>query len=344
MFEIEELFPGRSSVLAVRALMSTKVEEWLESHSDWMETELRRSGAVLLRDFTETDPGSLSQLVATRRFPTVEYTGGNAPRQSISGSVMSSTELMRSLPIPIHTEMSYLPRWPRYLWFTCIEPPRVGGETPIADMAAVYEDLPGPLVAEFERRCLRVIRVMPRKSTLLLPKSWPGMFGVDNKEEVAALCPHADVHWESDDTLVLSSLHRPSIVNPESGRRVWFNQANIYHRSLSSECQGASQYPMRSLLTSLELALYLSRGKIRYPYDVRFGDGGAISRETMQTIRSAIWRHTRSFRWQRGDLLILDNERMGHGRNPFRGRRQIGVVLLQSMRGQTERLADEGTG
>jgi hypothetical protein len=123
----------------------------------------------------------------------------------------------------------------------------------------------------------------------------------------------------------------PSILHRESGRRIWFNQANVYHRSLSAESLHEGRAPFAAALASLEFAVHVSRGRIRYPYDVRFGDGGTISREAMMAIRAVIWRHTRSFAWEKGDLLILDNERVGHGRKPFRGARAVGVVLLDAM-------------
>ena len=34
-----------------------------------------------------------------------------------------------------------------------------------------------------------------------------------------------------------------------------------------------------------------------------------------------------SFSWQEGDIVILDNYRMGHGRLPFTGERQVYIAF-----------------
>jgi alpha-ketoglutarate-dependent taurine dioxygenase len=38
-----------------------------------------------------------------------------------------------------------------------------------------------------------------------------------------------------------------------------------------------------------------------------------------------------TFRWEKGDLLLVDNLRFGHGRLPFRGERKILAALIKDL-------------
>ncbi|WP_460200560.1 TauD/TfdA family dioxygenase [Scytonema sp. NUACC21] len=46
-----------------------------------------------------------------------------------------------------------------------------------------------------------------------------------------------------------------------------------------------------------------------------------------EAIWDAVIAETIVVNWQQGDILFLDNLRFGHGRKPFRGKRQILVSL-----------------
>lgn len=68
----------------------------------------------------------------------------------------------------------------------------------------------------------------------------------------------------------------------------------------------------------------------RYPYDAAFGDGAEIPTRSLEVVRDVLERHTRRFEWQRGDLVILDNLRMAHARDPFSGKRSIMAAIGNS--------------
>jgi hypothetical protein len=47
----------------------------------------------------------------------------------------------------------------------------------------------------------------------------------------------------------------------------------------------------------------------------------------LEHIRQVIWDEAAQFRWEPGDLLLVDNERMAHGRRSFRGSRSVLVAM-----------------
>ena len=57
-----------------------------------------------------------------------------------------------------------------------------------------------------------------------------------------------------------------------------------------------------------------------------YGDGSLISDPSVDALRTAIWNHLVFPRWQRGDVLVIDNRAIGHGRMPYRGSRRVVVA------------------
>ena len=64
-----------------------------------------------------------------------------------------------------------------------------------------------------------------------------------------------------------------------------------------------------------------------YPKSVFFGDGGAIADDDIAQIARALTESETVFAWQVGDVLLVDNQAIAHGRRPFKGERQIMVAL-----------------
>jgi hypothetical protein len=67
-------------------------------------------------------------------------------------------------------------------------------------------------------------------------------------------------------------------------------------------------------------------GEDGLPFNTRFGNGDPIDAGTVQTINEAYEANTVREPWQAGDLLLVDNIRTAHGRDPFEGPREILVA------------------
>jgi hypothetical protein len=76
-------------------------------------------------------------------------------------------------------------------------------------------------------------------------------------------------------------------------------------------------------------ALLQEFGPYDLPSNTLFGDGSFIESDVMDEIREAYERETVMFPSQRGDLLVLDNMLVAHGRTPYEGPRQILVGMAQ---------------
>ena len=63
------------------------------------------------------------------------------------------------------------------------------------------------------------------------------------------------------------------------------------------------------------------------PRHTYYGDGSEIEPEVLQHMRATAWACAVGFKWQRDDLLVLDNLAVLHGRLGFTGDRKILVYL-----------------
>jgi hypothetical protein len=63
------------------------------------------------------------------------------------------------------------------------------------------------------------------------------------------------------------------------------------------------------------------------PYNTYYGDGSPIEDSVIEELRRAYDSETVQFTWQKGDLLLMDNMLVAHGRNPYTGARRIIVGM-----------------
>ena len=198
-------------------------------------------------------------------------------------------------------------------------------------MAAVCRALPAALREEFAERGLRYVQRIPLAVKNRRQRSWPEMFASEERVEVEKICAEhgLDCEWQSDGSLRLTNV-RPAILrHPRRDEDVWFNQSHVFHPSFSQEFALDGRRALAAMIRALELLEHaLSRPILPFPYAISFADGGAIPDATMATIRRTLHQHRVSFPWQRGDLLLLDNLRMAHGRTPFEGERRVLASLI----------------
>ena len=63
------------------------------------------------------------------------------------------------------------------------------------------------------------------------------------------------------------------------------------------------------------------------PYNTYYGDGSPIEDSVVEELRRAYDSETIKFRWQKNDLLYMDNMLVSHGRSPYSGPRKIIVGM-----------------
>ena len=233
------------------------------------------------------------------------------------------------MPIALHNENSYTVSYPEKLVFSCQQPARRGGETPIADMQKVYDRIPRPVRDEFEERQIMYIDNVPRRTQIGRP-GWPEMFGTADREEVERICCQEQLQcrWGRWGNVHLCGVRPAVLEHPRTGEKIWFNQAHISHPTYAAEFRHRRQWAVAFPLGIWEAFQRRFLPPRSLGQNALFGDGKPIPLRYLESIRQSIWNEMISFRWQRGDLLLLDNLRVAHGRMPYRGKRRILAALI----------------
>jgi alpha-ketoglutarate-dependent taurine dioxygenase len=310
------------------SLADRRLDVWARENASWIDESLVKHGAILFRGFEAHSAEDFERAAGTLGQRLISYVGGTASRTRVTNDVYTTTEAPPYVPIPLHCEMSYLDQYPRRIMFYCSVPPTARGQTPLADMAAVYHDLDSRVRDRIEERGLLYIQNLPSNGTAARGKTWQEMFGL-NREEVEAFCLQHGIkaRWRENDTLQLLSRRPPSIVQPASGQRVWFNQLTVFHDSFSWELANQKQR-IRALFARRNER---RRARSVAPLDRRnhylYADGTEIPIEDVQHVRKTSWKHATYFDWQPADVMVVDNLRIAHGRMPFKGPRRIFAAL-----------------
>ena len=316
MADVKEscLFPERDKVaLYEAATPGTDPVAWAAANEERLRERLLTAGACLLRGFDAPDPSVFADFVRVFGEELGEYNYGSTPR-SKEGDVYTSTEYPASELIPLHNEMSYTSSWPLRIWFYCSIAAPVGGATPLSDSHAVHNRIPAEVRERFERHGVRYVR----NYRAGLGITWEAAFGTDDRAEVERFCRERAItfQWLDDGTLRTAETCQAVAKHPVTGVPMWMNQAHLFHVSnLKPETRDA----LLDFLTEEEL-----------PRNAYLGDGSPIDEADLAAIRAAYDAELLEFPWQQGDLLMVDNMAMAHGRMSFEGPRKILVAMTAS--------------
>lgn len=280
---------------------------WIATHREYLGSQLERWGAVLFRGFAQRGQDEFQAAIAAMGIELMEYVEGATPRTRVGDRIYTSTEFPPEHAIALHNELSYVHTWPMRVMFFCLVAAEIGGETPLADVRKVY------------RRIAPEIRRRFEESGWLLVRNYGGGFGpgwresfhIESREELAGYCRAAGVEheWRGEDGL--RTRHRRPAVrrHPRTGESVWFNHVAFWHLS-SLDAEIREQFVSQ-----------LADGD--YPYNTYYGDGAPIPEPVVEALRQAYREETVAFPWRPGDLLVLDNMLVAHGRSRFSGARRI---------------------
>ena len=295
------------------ALKDINLFEWATNNRQFVEMQLLSHGAILFRNFKITTVAEFEKFITATLGPLLEYTYHSTPRTQVSGNIYTSTEYPANQSIPLHNEMSYARNWPMRICFCCLETADEGGETPIADSGKVFTRI-SPEIRELFMKT-NVMYVRNYGDGIDLP--WQKVFGTTSKSDVEAYCLEVGIEfeWKSGNRLRTRQKCQAVAMHPKTGKFIWFNQAHLFHTS------SLQQDVYNSLSQSFE--------EEDLPRNALLGDGSPIEPDVLNQIRQAYSQEETVFTWQEGDILMLDNMLVAHGRRPYLGSRRVVVGMAQ---------------
>lgn len=298
-------------VVFIAKSRSLDLAEWYVANKVAVDEQLELHGACLFRGFNLTSINDFQAAVKQFLPKPAKYIQGATPRSELSENIYTSTEFPQDQEIALHNELSYVKNPPEKILFCCLQAAEQGGQTQIADMSLVCKNLDKRIVDTFERLGGWLLRRSYREG---FGPSIFKSFKADNLDEVMAIASkeNISVSWVGDHyrTEQMNPVVR---IHPVNGAPVWFNHALFWHSS--SLCPKVKQ-------KMLEIC-----DEDSLPYNTFYGDGSHISEATLSGIREAYKQAEVVFDWHEGDLMLLDNHRVAHGRKPFVGARKVLVSM-----------------
>ncbi len=314
LFKTSHLQPGQMLPLVIEPnITDLNLQAWAKNNLDFIELNLLKYGGILFRGFEIKNLTGFEEFVSSICPYMMRYMEAATPRTQLSKNIATSTEFPSNQSIALHNESSYVRILPMKIWFFAEKPADQGGETPIADVRKVFQHIS----QKTRERFIEKGWLLARNFNHGIGIPWQEAFYTTDKKEVEKYCYSSDIEfeWKDGDCLQTRQV-RPSVVkHPKTGEIVWFNHIVFWHVS--------------SLKSQLRETILTHFNEENIPYNTYYGDGSPIEPSVVDEIREAYRKETIIFPWHKGDILMLDNMLVAHGRNPFAGSRRVLVAMGQ---------------
>jgi amino acid adenylation domain-containing protein len=311
LVQASELRPGERLPLVIRpAAGGLDLAEWTRANLGFVEGKLQQHGAILFRGFEVASPSAFEG-IAHAVCPQLFDENGEHQRGSVSGKVYTPVAYPANKLLLWHNENSFNDSWPMKIWFCCARPAAEGGETPLVDSRRVFERLDPKIRERFIRKGVMYVRNYKEG----LGQSWQAIMRASTRPQAEEYCRKnsMEFEWREGGGLLTRCVRPAASRHPRTGEAVWFNQAQHWHPA----CLDAG--------TRDSLRAWFGEGDL--PRDCLYGDGSPIEDSVMEEILEVYRQLEVSFRWEAGDIVMLDNMLTAHGRNPYVGERKLYVAM-----------------
>jgi len=285
---------------------------WAGEHRQAIQDVLALNGAVLFRGFGLNTDVAFDQFIRAFDWPNFTYAESlsNAVRRNRTERVFTANEAPPEVSIFLHHEMAQTPIYPSRLFFFCEQPAQSGGATPICRSDWLLERLKDEapdFVAACGEKGVRYSQTMPAADDLTSGqgRSWASTLSADGR--LAAETKLAKLgyewQWQADDALSVTTPVLPAIRQLEDGSYSFFNQL---------------------------IAAFFGWKDARNIGQkvISFGDGSPMDSDAMALAVAMAEELTVDLQWQQGDVALVDNLRVMHGRRPFEGERRVLASLI----------------
>ena len=304
-----DLRPGRPPLLEADPAGDTP--GWVAGHRGALRAVVAEHGSVLVRGLGVRDAEATAAVCNALATGLMAEQEAFAPRQTYSDGVYSSTRWPPNQQMCMHHELSYTLRFPALMLFTCLSAPTDGGATAVADSPTVLEALPTELVERFEREGWLLTRTYNDE----IGASFAEAFGTEDRGAVESYCRANAIEyaWQPDGGLRTRQRRSAVLRHPVSGRRCWFNQLAFLN-----------QWTLDPEIREYLVDEYGAEG---LPFNTRYGNGDEIGEDVVRLLNEVYEAHTVRESWRAGDVMLVDNIRTAHSREPFTGPREVLVAM-----------------
>lgn len=288
------------------------VSRWVQDNLGKLKQELAEHGAILFRGFplvTDLDFDRFIQFFDLENF-TYTDSLSNAVRRNRTERIFTANEAPANIAIYLHHEMAQTPVYPSALFFFCELPATAGGATPLCRsdilLTQIEEVLPA-FVHDCEQKGVKYTNTMPYQEDLQSGqgRSWRSTLNATDNTAAEAKLRSLGYEWQwlPGDNLRVTTPVLPAVRTLDDGRRVFFNQLIAAFQGWQDKRNVAQK-------------------------SISFGDGTVIDPQAMAKAIELAERLSYDMVWQAGDVALVDNSLVMHGRRPFQGERRVLASLV----------------
>lgn len=344
-FPNEKTFQGRAFPLLVQPAPASVDSRkkclcaWIADNKDDVDRLLKEHGALLFRGFLSSSHEDFDELVVASGYCGMSYVGGAAVRTQLTERVFTANESPSSENIPFHHEMAQVPSPPTHLFFFCETPAGEGGETPILESAEVVrrmESLHPQFMRELESSGVMYLRNMPEEDdpTSAIGRGWRSTFLTTTRDGAEAALRDLGSTWEwnSDgDTLKTITKQLPAIrYDAKTGTKNFFNSIVAAHTGKRLAAIPVLFKLCFSKCASLFCFCFTGWNDTRnVGKQAVLVNGKVCDNQAIEDAVKIMDEIACVFRWETGDVLLVDNNTVMHSRRPFVGPRRILASLVR---------------
>lgn len=285
---------------------------FLSANKAAVDAALADSGALLFRGFDLPDPQAFDAAVVGYGEPgfTYEDSLSNAVRTNVTPRVFTANEAPPTTEIFLHHEMAQTPLYPSKLFFYCEIAAEKGGATPLCRSDVLVERLYNhdpALYSGFLASGVRYTNVMPASDDAESGqgRSWRSTLSVSDRNAAEQRLAQLGYEWEwlENDDLRATTPILSGIRDIGNGRESFFNQLIAAFRGWAD----SRNDPNKS---------------------ITWGNGTPITDDEMAPVIAIAEDLAVPLEWQAGDVALIDNFLVMHGRYPFEGKRRVLASLI----------------
>ena len=285
--------------------------DWVKDNKAQLKSALATDGTILFRGFPITCAEDFDQFAAAFDYGefTYEESLSNAVRINKTRRVFTANEAPPDVEIFLHHEMAQTPIYPQKIFFCCLSAAESGGATPICRSDDLYDAFKSehPDWAEkFNSLGVKYSTHMPGDDDLNSGqgRSWKSTLSVDSTEAAEARLQELGYTWvwQPDNSLLATTPALPAVRALPDGRQSFFNQVIAAYRGWKRKDDSGE-----AVLT--------------------FGNGEQIPEDVLEALIDLSRRFIYPVEWQDGDVALVDNYRVMHGRYPYAGARKREVLV-----------------
>ncbi|MEH1914227.1 TauD/TfdA family dioxygenase [Nostoc sp.] len=239
----------------------------------------KANGILLFRGF-DVDVDIFKEFTNLLSINFINYAGGAFSRRVINGDeTLLSVNDFKS-DIKLHGEMYYQQNIPLMLWFFCANPPLEDGETTVCDGRQFFNEISSSTKELFSKKKLKF-------NVRISQEDWQKKYQTDDLNQLEEMCRKNNTHLTvNEDQSILLEYISPAIIPSRCGKHQVF---------------------INSLLPTKQLN----------PKILNFEDDSEIPEEVVSELNEIAEKITTEISWRKGDILMIDNTRILHGRRSF---------------------------